>query len=273
MELISSRNNPKIKQVRLLKERKRHQSSGLAVVEGIFPVGEAVAAAQERKVRIESIFYAPGLLKSAFASSLVEGQASQGVSCYATSEDVFASIAEKDNPQGILAVVRPVSYSLDQLSPQNAPWCVALVTPQDPGNVGTVLRTLDAVGASCLLLLESSLDPYQPGVVRASMGLVFWKPVVSASFTGFTSWAHQHAYRLYGTSAHGHEDYRRVEYRKPCVLLLGSEREGLTPDQRLACDELVSLPMSGRATSLNLAVAAGVMLYAMREGMGDHAAG
>ena len=273
MELISSRNNPKIKQVRLLKERKARQVSGLAVVEGIFPVGEAIAAAQERRVRIESIFYAPHLLRSVFASGLVEGQASQGVACFATSEEVFTSIAEKDNPQGVLALVRPAVYSLDELNPQTASWCVALVSPQDPGNVGTVLRTLDAVGASCLILLENSLDPYQPGVVRASMGLVFWKPVVSASFAEFISWAHGHAYRLYGTSARGQEDYRRVAYRKPCVLLLGSEREGLTPEQRAACDVTVSMPMGGRATSLNLAVAAGVMLYAMREGMGDYVGG
>lgn len=265
MELISSRNNPKIKQVRLLKERKARLASGLAVVEGIFPVGEVVAAAQEHRVGVESIFYSPHLLKSVFANDLVDSLASQGVPCYATSEEVFTSIADKDNPQGILAVVRPVAYSLDELSPQNARWCVALVAPQDPGNVGTVLRTLDAVGASCLIMLENSLDPYQPGVVRASMGLVFWTPVVSASFTEFISWAHGHAYRVYGSSARGHEDYRHVAYQKPCVLLLGSEREGLSADQRAVCDVLVRLPMVGRATSLNLAVAAGVMLYAMRE--------
>jgi TrmH family RNA methyltransferase len=269
MELISSRNNLKIKQVRSLKERKARQASGLAVVEGIFPVGEAVAAAQERRVSIESIFYAPQLLKSVFASGLVDGQASQGVPCYATSEDVFTSLADKDNPQGILAVVRPASHSLEALNPQNASWNVALISPQDPGNVGAVLRTLDAVGADGLLLLESGLDPYQPGIVRASMGMVFWKPVVSASFTEFISWARAHAYHLYGTSARGRVDYRRVEYQEPCVLLLGSEREGLTPDQRAACDFLIRLPINGRATSLNLAVAAGVILYAMLEGMGD----
>jgi RNA methyltransferase, TrmH family len=267
MELISSRNNPKIKHVRALKEHKARQASGLAVVEGIFPVGEAVAAAQERRVSIDSIFYAPQLLKSVFASGLVDGQVSQGVPCYPTSEDVFASIADKDNPQGLLAVVRPTPCSLEELSPENASWCVALVSPQDPGNVGTVLRTLDAVGASCLLLLESNLDPYQPGVVRASMGLVFWTPVVSASFAEFISWARRYAYHLYGTSARGQEDYHRVGFKKPCVLLMGSEREGLTPDQRLTCDVLISLPMGGRATSLNLAVAAGVMLYAMQERM------
>jgi TrmH family RNA methyltransferase len=269
MDLISSRNNPKIKQVRSLKERKARLASGLAVVEGIFPVGEAVAAAQAGRISIDCIFYAPQLLKSVFASGLVTGQAAQGVPCFATSEEVFASIADKDNPQGILALVKPVSYSLDTLNPQNAPWCVALVSPQDPGNVGTVLRTLDAVDADCLLLLESGLDAYQPGVVRASMGIVFWKPVVNASFTEFASWRRGHGYRLYGTSAHAQEDYRRVAYRKPCILLLGSEREGLTADQRQDCDILISLPMAGRATSLNLAVAAGVLLYEMRNELGD----
>jgi TrmH family RNA methyltransferase len=121
-------------------------------------------------------------------------------------------------------------------------------------------------------LLESSLDPYQPGVVRASMGLVFWIPVVSTSFAQFVAWARRHAYHLSGSSARGGQDYRGVNYRTPCVLLLGSEREGLSADQRLACDTLLSLPMHGRATSLNLAVAAGVILFAMREKLGgDHA--
>ena len=246
MDLISSRNNPKIKQVRSLKERKARLASGLAVVEGIFPVGEAVAAAQAGRISIDSIFYAPQLLKSVFASGLVTGQAAQGVPCFATSEEVFASIADKDNPQGILALVKPVSHSLEALNPQNAPWCVALVSPQDPGNVGTVLRTLDAVGADCLLLLESGLDAYQPGVVRASMGMVFWKPVVNASFTEFASWRRGHGYRLYGTSAHAQEDYRRVNYRKPCIPAPGQRagRIDRRPAPRL---RHLDQPADGRA--------------------------
>ncbi|OGO26246.1 MAG: hypothetical protein A2W33_09025 [Chloroflexi bacterium RBG_16_52_11] len=265
MELITSRSNPKIKQLRLLKERKGRQASGLALVEGIHPVGEAVAASLSNKTAIEAIYYAPQLLQSVFANALLEGQTAQGISCIALTEEVFLSVAEKDNPQGILAVVRPARYTLDDLSPQNAPWCVALVSPQDPGNVGAILRTIDAVGASALLLLDSGVDAFHPSTVRASMGACFWYPAVSATFANFSQWARQAGYSIYGTSAHADQDYTQVEYRQPCILLLGSEREGLAAAHKAMCNSLVRIPMRGLGTSLNLAVAAGVMLYAMLE--------
>ena len=259
MVLITSRSNPRIKQARALRLRKARQETGLFLVEGIRHVGEAIEAG----AGVEAIYYAPERLSSEFARQLVETQSAAGVPCFPTTVEVFDSLADKDNPQGILAVVRQPASRLSDLNPENFPWGVALVAPQDPGNVGAILRTIDAVGASGLLLLESSVDAYHPGAVRASMGALFWHPVVSASFTEFVGWAKQHAYHVYGTSAHADLNYRQAAYNSPCILLLGSEREGLTGDQKAACECIVHLPMLGRTTSLNLAVAAGVMLYAM----------
>lgn len=262
MDLISSRNNPKVKLARLLRQKKTRQESGLFVVEGIRPVGEAVEAG----AAIDTLFYAPDLLKSDFARNLIAAQQQAGVTCLPTSPEVFALLAEKDNPQGLLALVRQPQWELAALDPHNFPWGVALVAPQDPGNLGTILRTLDAVGASGLLLLESSVDLTHPAVVRASMGALFWHPVASASFAEFAAWSHRHGYHVYGTSAHAAIDYREMPgYAWPRILLLGSERQGLTPEQMHLCETVVRLPMRGRATSLNLAVAAGVMLYAMLE--------
>jgi TrmH family RNA methyltransferase len=128
------------------------------------------------------------------------------------------------------------------------------------------LRTIDAVGASGLLLLDSSVDPYHPSSVRASMGALFWYPVVTTAFDDFTRWAEQHAYYVYGTSAHGQLDYREIRsYQRPAILLLGSERAGLTDEQAARCQAVLRMPMHGRVTSLNLSVAAGVLLYAMLE--------
>jgi TrmH family RNA methyltransferase len=260
MAVITSRSNPRIKAVRSLRERKVRQETGLFVVEGIRHVGEAVEAGAQ----IEALYYTPDRLQSQFALLLVEQQAQRGVPCYETSAEVFAALAEKENPQGLLAVVRIPQKSLLDLSPQNFPWGVALVAPQDPGNLGSILRTIDAVGASGLLLLDSNLDATHPGAVRASMGALFWAPVVSASFRDFETWAQPFGYKTFGTSAHGSLDYRQIPgYPRPCILLLGSEREGLSPEQTAFCDALVRLPMRGRATSLNLAIAAGVMLYDM----------
>lgn len=269
--VITSHSNHKLKQVRALRLRKHRVESGQFLVEGIHPIGEAVAASLTLfptgiRTIIEGIYYAPDLLTSEFAVNLINEQNNRGIACYPVSEDVFSTLTEKENPQGILAVVRQNSVTLEHLTPDNFTWGVALLAPQDPGNVGTILRTIDAVGASGLLLLDSSVDPHHPSVVRASMGTLFWYPVVTTSFEDFSGWVRRKGYKIYGTSAHGNRDYLTIDsYEHPFVLLMGSEREGLTPEQVTVCQELIRLPMGGRSSSLNLAIATGVMLYAILE--------
>jgi TrmH family RNA methyltransferase len=136
--------------------------------------------------------------------------------------------------------------------------------------LGAILRTLDAVGGDALFLLDpltgtrGSVDLYHPTCVRASMGTIFWKPVVQAGFDEFISWAKNDAYYLIGTSAHAQKDYHEVSPgATPWVLVLGSEQKGLSLEQIAACDVTVSLPMRGKVSSLNLAVAAGILLYTL----------
>jgi TrmH family RNA methyltransferase len=266
MDIISSRSNSKVKRARALKGHKGRQESGFFLVEGIWHVGEAVAAAEHPGVLIDSIFYAPDLLRSEFAYDLIHNITERGIPCVATTAEVFETIASKENPQGILALVHVQERKLHTLDPEYYPWLVALISPQDPGNVGTILRTIDAVGASGLLLLDSSVDPTHPSVVRASMGAMFWYPIVRGAYQEFAQWVQQHGVHVYGTSARGEVAYMDVGgYEKPAVLLLGGERSGLTREQADLCELLLRLPMGGRITSLNLGVATGVMLYAMRE--------
>ncbi len=272
MTTLTSSNNPRIKQIRqLLAQHKERLSTGLFVVEGIHHVGEAVAA----RVNIDSIYYSPDLLTSDFALQLVKVQSQLGTPCFSVEKKIFTSLASKDNPQGIIAVVHQPMVNLRDLSPQKFNFGVALVAPQDPGNIGTILRTIDAVGASGLLLLDDpgnnqhSTDPYHPSAVRACMGTIFWLPLVSATFSEFTHWAKANHYTIYGTSAHAAQDYRQVDvFRQPLIILMGSEREGLTPSQSAICDSMITLPMKGRASSLNLAVATGVMLYQVMDRLG-----
>lgn len=261
---ITSRSNPKIKSARALRRRKNRKATGLFLVEGIHHVGAAVEAG----AALEEIFYAPEMLESPYARALIGKVFEGGVPCYATTGEVFASLVDKENPQGILAVVRQHEEKLADLDPQTFSWGVACVAPQDPGNVGAILRTIDTVGASGLILIDASVDPYHPTAVRASMGALFWHPIVSAAFPEFAQWVEQNDYRVYGSSAQGDLDYRQVvAYQRPLILLMGSEREGLTPEQAGICRELMRLPMHGHVTSLNLAVAAGVLLYDMLEKM------
>ena len=267
MTTLTSRNNLKIKQIRqLLGQRKERDASGLFVVEGIRHVGEAIAA----QTIVEYICYAPELLTSDFAKQLIREQSQHGISCIAVDAKTFSSMASKENPQGIVAVVQRPHLNLDTCSPKNFTWGVALIAPQDPGNIGTILRTIDAVGASGIILLDDSAnkqhstDPYHPSSVRASMGTIFWIPLISATFSEFLPWVKTHGYKIYGTSAHATQDYRQVVYfEPPFILLMGSEREGLTASQSAECDVMLRIPMQGRVTSLNLAIATGVMLYSI----------
>lgn len=258
MTTLTSRANPKIKLIRKLRQRKYRIESGLFVAEGIHHAGEALAAGAQ----IEYLCYSPDLLTSDFADELIHQYQAFGVECLQLSPDLFAYISGKENPQGILVVARQQSMDLRQLNPSNFPWGVALVAPQDPGNIGTILRTIDAVGASGLVLLDDSADPYHLSAIRASMGTIFWYSLVRAPFNEFSNWSSRHAYHVYGTSSHASLEYSALtHYEKPLILLMGSERTGLTPAHTSVCQELIRLPMHGRATSLNLAVSTGVMLY------------
>lgn len=252
---ITSSSNPLIKQARALRQRKARAASGLFLVEGIHHVGEALEAGWE----VRTVLYAPELLSSDFGRELIARAARREPGPQAVSAAVMESLAEKDNPQGILAVVRQRSASLAELKGLQS--AVALVSPQDPGNVGAILRSIDATGASALIQLDGGADPYHPTAVRASMGALFWKPVVQAGFAEFLAWARAGALWIVGTSAHAETDYRTFEPDGPWILLLGSEQKGLSPEQLAACDARISLPMRGRVSSLNLAVAAGILLY------------
>jgi TrmH family RNA methyltransferase len=261
--------NPLIKQARTLRQKKARQETGFFLVEGIHHVGEAVEAGWD----VESLLFAPDLLSSTFARDLI---ARLGTKPQPVSAQVMESLADKENPQGILAVVRQKHTKLDEIKPPAAAgsrgisYAAALVSPQDPGNVGTILRTLDAVGADTLFLLDGGVELYHPTIVRSSMGTIFWKQVVQTSFDEFVDWARKGNYQLIGTSAHGDVDYQTLIPNAPWILVLGNEQKGLSTEQTNACDVAVSLPMKGRVSSLNLAVAAGILLYRYCSGQTDN---
>ncbi len=257
--MITSRHNPLVKRARALRQARARRESGLFLVEGIFHVGEALAAGWP----LETLLYAPDLLRSAYARQLVADYEAKGGQVQALSPAAFASFASKEHPQGLAAIARQRPLELNALPPLRR--AAALVQPQDPGNVGAILRTLDAVGAETLFLLDGGVDAYHPTLVRASMGALFWHPPVRAGSEAFFRWAEWVNAFVVGTSAHAETDWRelRCPPERPVVLLLGSEQKGLTPSMLARCAAQVRLPMRGRVTSLNLSVAAGVLLYAL----------
>lgn len=255
--MITSRSNERVKRIRTLQGRRTREETGLFFVEGIRIVGEAV----DTDAPIETLVVAPDLLSSEFGQATVKRVLDGGVSVLEVSADVFRALSGKEGPQGIGAVVRQRWLTLADVDPGAGLCWTALDEVQDPGNLGTVLRTSDAVGAAGIILLGHSADPHDPAALRASMGAIFAQRLVRASFSDLSSWAHGSGCCLAGTSDASSTGYRAVRYRRPLILLMGSERLGLTPEQQAACDLVVSIPMRGRSDSLNLAVAAGVMLY------------
>jgi TrmH family RNA methyltransferase len=250
--VIASLSNPLVKRIRGLRHRKDRAETGLFIVEGLHHVGEALEAGWD----VDAILYAPDVLTSSFGSTLL---ATYPSGLQPVSRQVMESLADKDHPQGILALVHQRHPVLAQLTEPRR--LVAVVNPQDPGNVGTILRTIDAIAADALLLVDGGVDPYHPTSVRASMGTLFSKPIVQTSFADLVMWSDAARIHRVGTSAHAPLDYRTFKPNEPWLLLLGSEQRGLSAEHLAACETAISLPMRGRASSLNLAVAAGILLY------------
>jgi TrmH family RNA methyltransferase len=255
--LISSRANAAIKQIRALQTRKEREQTGLFFVEGIRLVTEAV---QVGAAVVQGVV-APDLLKGSVGRATVAALRAQGVPCLAVTPDVFTSLSGKEGPQGLGAVVRQRWEPLAAAGSGMGLGWVALDAVQDPGNLGTILRTGDAVGAAGVILVGPTTDPYDPAAVRASMGAIFTQRLVRATWAEFAAWKREVDITLTGTSDKAAADYQAVRYRLPLVLFMGSERQGLSPEQQAACDQMVRIPMVGRSDSLNLAVATSVILY------------
>ena len=253
---IASRNNPRVKAIRDLRHRKERERSGLFFVEGI----HLVAAAIELGAAIELIVAAPDLVVSRFARDLLGEQQRQGVGCLEVTAEVFASLASKENAQGIGAVLRQRWDALERIRPSDDCW-VALESIHYHGNLGTILRNCDAVGGAGTILLGPTTDPYDPAAVRASMGAIFSQRLVRADVADFAAWKRRHGCTVVGASPAARHDYQAIAYQPPLVLLMGSEPRGLSNAGQGLCDMLVGIPMVGHSDSLNLSVAASVMLY------------
>lgn len=255
--MITSTSNSKVKWIRKLLRRKERQISGMCYVEGLRSIGEAC----QQGAQIHSLIVAPDLLSSEYAEKILQTQKNANVEIIEVSQDVFYSISIKDRPKGLAAIIYQRWLRLSQISMEPEDLWVALEAIQDPGNLGTILRTIDAVGGKGVILLEQSTDAYDPTSIRASTGAIFSQLLVRADYSEFVDWKIKNGYQVIGTSGTSNLDYQDAHYPSTLILLMGSERQGLSDKYLQICDELVSIPMVGTIDSLNLSVAAAVVLY------------
>jgi TrmH family RNA methyltransferase len=247
----------RVRDVRALARRAERERTGLFFAEG----ARAAALALELGWVVEAVVFASRAAAGAVAARVLAAARSRDVPMLELPEETFVTLVRGDERHLVGAVVRQRWARLECARPGGGLCWLALDGVQYPGNLGTVLRTAEAVGAEGVVLLDRTADPYDSLAVRASPGAVFALPLVRASFADLVAWAGRHGAQLVGTSPAAPTDYRQGRYARPLVLLLGSERSGLTPEQLVACDEVVRIAMAGRGDSLDLAVAASLLLY------------
>ena len=261
-ELITSGANPVVKRVRLLADRKHRRRAGAFVVEGTQLVWQAVEAGAD----VEILLVAPGLLgRSAAArrvTAMIAGQEERGVRVARLSDEVFTRISGREGPSGLAAIVRRRLAGLAGLAAGPAAVFLALHSIGNPGNLGTIIRTANAAGAAGVVLVGQTTDPFDPAAVKASMGALFTLPVAHAATPAeFFGWAAAVGVTVVTTSARAGQIFWDASYPRPLALLLGAEGAGLPSEVLARGDRQVQIPMSGTAESLNLAVAAGLLLY------------
>ncbi|WP_180901025.1 TrmH family RNA methyltransferase [Martelella soudanensis] len=258
---VTSLSNPIIKDIRALSQKKHREESGTFLAEGL----KLIIDALELGWMIRTLIYA----KSAKGKPAVEKAAAKTVASgglvLEVSEKVLGAITRRDNPQMVAGVFESRYRPLAEITPRKDETYIALDRVRDPGNLGTIIRTADAAGASGIILVGETTDPFSLETVRATMGSVFALPVSRAEPRAFLEWAKKSGAEIVATHLAGSVDYRTIDYtKKPVVLLMGNEQQGLPAELAEGAGRLARIPQQGRADSLNLAVATAVMLYEAR---------
>ena len=254
--IITSAANPRIKEIRKLRERREQKRTGLFYMEGLRIIGEAF----DKGAEIRTLVVCPELLHTEFGLELLRKAGERDIEILEVSRPVFESIAVKENPQGLAAAAAARYYSLEDLDISHG-IITALTEIADPGNLGTIIRTADAVDCQGVILIGDCTSPYDISAIRGTMGAIFSTKIVKTDLASFLAWKKRNGLQLVGTSDKAATDYTDIRYSDPVVLLMGSERAGMSPEEFEACDEIAAIPMMRSSDSLNLAVATGVMLY------------
>jgi TrmH family RNA methyltransferase len=258
---VTSLSNPIIKDIKALSNKKDRDETKSFMAEGL----KLVIDALELGFEIKTLVYAKNVKDKPQVVQVATKTVARGGLVLEVSEKVLSSITRRDNPQMVVGIFTQRWTNLKEIRPKAGETYVALDRVRDPGNLGTIIRTADAAGASGVILVGESTDPFSMETVRATMGSVFAVPLVKASVADFLAWKKGAGVSVVATHLAGAVDYRTIDYRKkPVVLLMGNEQSGLPEELAREADALARIPQAGRADSLNLAIATGIMLFEVR---------
>ncbi len=258
---VTSLSNPIVKDIKALSDKKHRDETKSFMAEGL----KLVIDALELGFEIRTLVYAKNVKDKPQVVQCATKTVARGGLVLEVSEKVLSSITRRDNPQMVVGIFTQRWTNIRDLKPAANETYVALDRVRDPGNLGTIIRTADAAGASGVILVGETTDPYSMETVRATMGSVFALPLVKASPADFLAWKKGAGVSVVATHLAGAVDYRTIDYKKkPVVLLMGNEQSGLPEALAREADALARIPQAGRADSLNLAIATGIMLFEAR---------
>lgn len=256
---VSSRQNALVKELRRAFSQAELTRDGSMAIEGVRMIEEAIRSG----LRFQAVFFSER--GRGHAARLLPQIASHAETLL-LSDPVFLSAVATESPQGVAALVKPKTFRLEDIlgntgeSPVD-PLIIALAGVQDPGNVGTVIRSAEAFAARAVVLGEKTVSPFNAKVVRASVGSVFREPVVHASLVEALATLKQHGLRVLATSSHKGKPLDEADLTGPLALLIGNESAGLPPAVAAAADELITIPHAAKVDSLNAGIAASILLY------------
>lgn len=260
---VTSLANPLVKDIKALALKKFRDQQNAFMAEGL----KLVIDALDLGWSIRTLVFAKAGRGNAAVEKVAARTVAAGGTVLEVSEKVLAAITRRENPQMVVGVFAQQTVPLRDIRARDGDVWVALDRVRDPGNLGTVIRTVDAVGAKGVILVGDTTDPFSLETVRATMGSIFAVPVAKATQEAFLAWRRDFPGLVAGTHLKGAVDYRSVDFsRGPVLLLMGNEQQGLPDILAESCDRLLRIPQAGRADSLNLAVATAVMLFEIRRG-------
>lgn len=261
---ITSTANPIVKDIKGLFLKKNRDATGLFMAEGLKLVTDALSSGWI----IKTLIYSKTSRSNQGLQDLAARCMAKGSDILEVNDKVLTTISRRDNPQTIIGVFHQswsTAETLAELAKNKGDVILALDRIRDPGNLGTILRTCDAVGVKGLILIGDTTDPFSVEATRATMGSVFHVPMAKMTESEFLEWRKTFKGRVAGTHLEGAVDYRSVDWNSsPVLLLMGNEQQGLTKLLADSCDDVVIIPMAGKADSLNLAIATGVTLFEIR---------
>ena len=254
---ITGFSNPTVKSWRALRDKKHRKRSGQFLVEGLRLLEDARSCGHVPR----GLMMAEGRAPHDLLTRLEAEVDAAGGEIITTTPDILSKVTGKSNSQSVVGVFDEFDTSLDRIDGTSAPIWLVAQDLRDPGNLGTMLRTGDAVGAGGLILIDDCADPFSAEAVRASMGAVFTQSIAQARWEDFIGWLRSDRGQLVAASLRDSVPYRGAAYEAPCFILVGNESQGLPEAYEAQCDLRVTMPMRGRADSLNAAVAGAVLAY------------